>query len=45
MMNNAVIAKLVIENSDPAAVIVAAGIAVVSCVVTFEFVTAKLTFG
>ena len=32
-MNNAVIAKPVIENPDPAAAVVAAGVA---CVVTFD---------
>jgi hypothetical protein len=42
MMNNAVIAKPVIENPDPAAVVVAAGAADVACVVTFEFVIASI---
>ena len=36
MMNNAVIAKPVIENPDPAAAVVATGVAVVACVVTFD---------
>lgn len=36
MMNNAVIAKPVIENPDPAAAVVAAGVAVVAGVVTFD---------
>jgi len=36
MMNNAVIAKPVIENPDPAAAVVTAGVAVVACVVTFD---------
>ena len=42
MMNNAVIAMPVIENPDPAAVVVAAGVADFACVVTFEFVKASI---
>ena len=36
MMNNAVRAKPVTENPEPASAVVTAGVAVVACVVTFD---------